>query len=317
MFYIGIDIGGMSIKGGVVTEEGKFIVKDFITTEPRADEEVIIKDIADLIKRLIAKAGLTEQSIEGIGLGIPGTVFGDEGRVRYAPNINLVNTPLVAKLSKYFKFNIPIRISNDANCAALGEALFGGGKGKTDVLMCTLGTGVGVGIMINGKLFEGIDSAGAEGGHMVIRTGGEKCGCGRKGCWEAYASATALIRQTNAAIKKFPDSLLAEIARKEGTVNGKTAFTAAEQGCGAAKSVIRKYLVYVGDGMVNLVNIFRPQVFIVGGGISKEGDNIIKPLQKYVNKFGYAPKYSPKVKVVPATLFNDAGILGAAALLMN
>lgn len=317
MYYIGIDIGGMSIKGGVVTENGEMPVKECITTEPRADEDVIIKDIANLIKGLIEKAGLTEQDISGIGLGIPGTVFGDEGRVRFAPNINFVNTPLVAKLSKYFKFHIPIRISNDANCAALGEALFGGGKGKTDVLMVTLGTGVGVGIMINGKLFEGIDSAGAEGGHMVIRTGGEKCGCGRKGCWEAYASASALIRQTAAAIKKFPDSILAEVAAEQGAVNGKTAFIAAERGCKTAKSVIRKYLVYVGDGMVNLVNIFRPQIFIVGGGISKEGDKIIKPLQKYVNKYSYAPKYSPKVKVVPATLFNDAGILGAAALLMN
>jgi glucokinase len=317
MNYIGIDIGGMSIKGGIITEKGEWVAKEVVTTDPRADEDIIIEVLANLCKSLIKKAGLTEQDICGIGLGIPGTVFADEGRVRFAPNINLVNTPLVAKLSKHFKFQVPIKISNDANCATLGEALFGGGKGKTDVLMVTLGTGVGTGFIIDGNLFEGINSAGAEGGHMVIRTSGEKCSCGRKGCWEAYASATALIRQTNAAIKKNPESILAKVAIKQGEVNGKTAFFAAEQGCKVAKSVLRKYLNYVGEGMVNLINIFRPQVFIVGGGISREGDNIIKPLQSYVNRHSYAPKYSPKVKVVPATLFNDAGILGAAALLMK
>lgn len=312
MNYIGIDIGGMSIKGGIVSSAGEILKKEVVTTNPWADDDVIVGDIASLIKSLIGDGA---ESVKGIGLGIPGTVDGKKGRVSVTPNINLTGTCLVKKLHAYFP-DVPIKISNDANCAALGEALFGSEK-LDDAVLVTLGTGVGTGIILDGKLFEGNGGAGAEGGHMVIKTGGEKCGCGRRGCWEAYASASALIRQTRMAADKNPDSILAKIVKEDGEVNGKTVFKAQSEGCPVAQKVIKKYLVYVGDGIVNLVNIFRPKAVIVGGGISKEGERIIKPLQAYVNRKAYAPKFSPKVKVMPATLFNDAGIIGAAALVMD
>ena len=317
MYYIGIDIGGMSIKGGLVTENGELVLKQSIVTRPTANEDVIIDDIHKLICSLLENKGLHEYQLSGVGIGVPGTVDGENGRVRFTPNINFKNTPLVEKLSARFQYKFPIRISNDANCAALGEAVWGGGGGVSDSITVTLGTGVGTGFYISGKLFEGVGGAGTEGGHIVIKTGGEKCGCGRRGCWEAYAAAPALIRQVEAAIAKNPDSVLAEIAKEETGVTGKTVFEAVEKGCPVAAKVLKKYVSYVGDGLVNLVNIFRPKVIIMGGGVSMAGDALIKPLQRYVSLHSFASKYSPKTKIVQAKLGNDAGIMGAATLTMN
>ncbi len=317
MYYIGIDIGGMSIKGGLVDENGKLLLKQSIITRPTESEDVIIDDIHKLISSLLENGGLHEYQLSGVGIGVPGTVDGEKGNVRFAPNINFKGTPLVAKLSARFQYKFPIRISNDANCAALGEAVWGGGNGVSDSITVTLGTGVGTGFYVGGKLFEGVGGAGTEGGHTVIKCGGEKCGCGRRGCWEAYASASALIRQVEAAIAKNPDSVLAKTAAEEGDVSGKTVFDAVKKDCPVAKRVLKKYVSYVGDGLVNLVNVFRPKVIIMGGGVSMAGDPLLKPLQRYVTQHSFATKYSPKTKITAATLGNDAGILGAATLTMN
>ncbi len=314
MFYIGIDIGGMSIKGGLVNEKGEILFKHTLVTEPKKPSEEIVRDIASVVERVIEGSGVKRDEIAGVGVGCPGSVHDEAGIVRYCCNINLVGTPLRDMLASITGIGA-VKISNDANCAALAETMFGAGEGAKNTVMVTLGTGVGTGIVVEGKLLVGNKSAGAEGGHITINFSGPECGCKKRGHFEAYASATALMGQTRAACEKHPESLLAEIAKDDG-ISGKTVFIAAKRGDKVAKAVINRYIKYVGIGLVNFANIFFPEVIIIGGGISNEGDAVIKPLRRYVQKNVYGAQYNPEIKVVAATLKNDAGIIGAAALLM-
>lgn len=312
MNCIGIDIGGMTIKGGVVDDLGNILLRKTITTSPEKQDTLIVDDIAALINDL---KNDFDGEIDGVGIGSPGSIYDEKGVVRYSCNINFRNTPMVTLLQKSTGIS-NVKISNDANCAALGETYFGAGKGAKNSVMITLGTGVGTGIVVDGRLLTGNKSAGAEGGHIVIRIGGEKCSCGQKGCYEAYASATALMRQIQDACAKHPESMLAQEVAKHG-VDGKVVFDCAKADDKVANSVVKRYIKYVGIGLVNYANIFAPEVIIVGGGVSNQGDNIIKPLQRYVSRNFYGSQYNPKVKVVAATLRNDAGIIGAAALCLK
>lgn len=314
MKFVGVDIGGMSVKAGIVDENGNILQKKVAKCNPTEHESAIIASIAELILSLLAEAGVDKQEIEGIGIGCPGSIYDEKGVVRYSCNINFRNAPLAKAVGDIVGIK-NVKVSNDANCAALGETLFGAGNGAKNSVMVTLGTGVGTGIVVDGKLLTGNRSAGAEGGHMQIDIGGAMCGCAKRGHYEAYASATALMEQTATAIKKYPDSLLAAMA-KDRAVDGRLAFDAARQGCKIANNVVKRYIKYVGMGLVNFANIFYPEVIILGGGISNEGDYIVKPLQRYVSRNVYGAKYNPKIKVVAATLKNDAGIAGAAALCM-
>ncbi len=315
MKYIGVDVGGMSIKAGIVDRDGTIIAKDSIPTRAFDASDIIAEDIAGLINGLMGDNGLSVADIGGIGLGIPGSVYDEKGIVRYTCNINFRNFPLVDVLSKSLGIN-NVKISNDANCAALGEMLFGAGRGCRNVVLITVGTGIGTGIIVDGKMLTGNRSAGAEGGHVFIGMGsGRKCGCGKKGHFEAYASATALLRQTEEAAEKHPESLLNDIIRKDG-LDGKTVFSAAKQGDKTAITTLKRYLGYLGAGAVSFANVFYPEIIIIGGGISNEGDAIIKPLDEYVAKNVYGAEYNPPIAVVAAELKNDAGIIGAAALAM-
>ena len=315
MYYIGVDVGGMSIKGGLVSKDGKIVAKYTVPTNVYDKDYSISEDIRKVIEGTMAEGGVTVKHIIGIGIGQPGAVDSVRGVIRYSNNIALENVPVVDELKRYF--DLPIKINNDANCAALGEQVFGAGKGYNDVVFVTLGTGVGGGFIINGKLFEGRECAGAEPGHMVIVADGERCNCGRRGCWEAYASVSALIRQTKAAMEKAPSSLMHEEAAKEGKVSGMTAFVAAKRGDKEAQKVVDTYIRYVGEGLVNLANIFRPDVILLGGAISKEKERLTVPLQKMMDEESFGAKFNPRVEVKIASLQNDAGILGAAALLLD
>ena len=319
MYLIGIDVGGMSIKGGIVdSDNGKILVQHAIPTTAKYTKEYSIsEDIAKVIDYILNEANMKIDDIVGIGIGQPGSIDSERGVIRYSNNIALENVPVVDELHK--KYNLPIYISNDANCAALGEFVFGAGRGYKDIVFITLGTGVGSGIIIDGKLFEGRSGAGAEAGHMVIKTDGEPCNCGRKGCWETYASATALIRQTKAALElpENKDSLMHEIAAEEGKVSGKTAFVAAKKGDKGGQAVVDQYIKYISEGLINMANIFRPDAILIGGGISKEKDYLTKPLQEYMDNTSYGGKFNPRVIVKTASLQNDAGILGAAALVLK
>ncbi|MDD4839638.1 MAG: ROK family protein [Clostridia bacterium] len=315
MNYIGIDIGGMSAKAGIVDENGNILFKRFVETNSEITSDEFEALMAKLVLGLIGDAKLTLADIVGVGLGFPGSIYGEKGIVRYCCNLNLKKVPFADELKKLLGEKIEVKIGNDANLATLAETKFGAAKGAKNTILFTLGTGVGSGFVSDGKLVTGNLSAGAEGGHTVLRIGGVKCGCGRRGCFEAYASATALLRQTKESAEKNPQSLLAQMIVESG-LNGKTVFDAAKAGDKTANAVVKKYIKYVGEGVTNFVNIFFPEVVIIGGGVSNQGDYLIKPLQKFVSSHLYGKQYNPKVKVVRAALGNDAGIIGAAALFM-
>lgn len=313
--YIGVDVGGMSIKAAVVTEDGQMLSKYSCPTQTDKPYTVMTENIYNLCLNILTDADLKKEDIQGVGIGCPGTIWREKGIITFANNLDFYNVPLVKEFKKYW--NINIQIENDANCAALGENKFGSGKGYKDCVFITLGTGVGTGFIVDGKLFTGRRGAGAEAGHMVIRIDGEKCTCGRRGCWEAYASASALIRETQKAMQKNPDTIMHKIAQEHGKVSGRTAFEASKQNDPEGKRIVKRYVKYIACGVVNLINIFRPEVVIIGGGVSNEGQYFIDMIQRYVNRYHYGKKLNPKAKVVRASLLNDAGILGAASLVME
>ena len=313
--YMGIDIGGTNTKGGIIDENGTIINSLSIKTLASNGADFVIDNIVNnLCNKLLQDAKLSLKDIEGIGLGIPGIVNSKTGIVTFNGNLSWKEVNVVKMMKK--KLNTNICITNDANAAALGEAKFGASKEYDDSILVTLGTGVGGGIIINGKLFEGNEGAGAEIGHMVVKVDGDYCTCGRYGCFESYSSATGLIRQTKAAMEANKDSLMWKLAGDSlDNVSGKTAFEC-QKSDKAADEVVQNYIKYLGEGLANLASIFRPQVIILGGGISKEGDNLIIPLQKYFDKHIFGGKLGPQVLIKHASLSNNAGFIGAAALLL-
>lgn len=312
MFSIGIDLGGTNIVASVVNGEYKIIgTGKTPTNTPRSADE-IFDDIAKVCREAMEKAGVTIEDISSVGMGTPGTV-NDNGVIEFANNLGFNNVP-AKEMIKARLGDIPVFVANDANCAALGEAYAGCGHGSQNFVAVTLGTGVGSGIIVDGKLVTGVNAAGGECGHMVINVDGEECTCGRKGCWEAYASATALIRQTKAAMKEYPDSVMHEIAEKEGKVSGRTAFDAMRKGDIAGIKVVNNYIKYVACGLINIVNALQPEIICIGGGICNEGDTLMKPLNRYVQAERYSIHSKIQTKILRAELGNDAGIIGAAIL---
>lgn len=309
--YIGVDLGGTGIKVGLVDNSGNIIHKDSCPTQAMEDYKIIVKDMANLIKKVLKDTDTDISSLKAIGIGCPGSIDDKNGIVMYANNLNLHNAPLADELKKYF--DVPVFVGNDANCAALGEFFALGDENITDIVAITLGTGVGGGIIINKKIFTGTNGIAGELGHTVIKVGGEKCTCGRNGCWEAYASATALIRDTERAAKNNPDSYLAKlVAENGGKATGRIPFAALEMGDKTAKEVIDSYVVSVAEGIVNIINTFQPHAIVIGGGVSNAGDALLKPVREYVEKNSYGGILGTKISI--AKLGNDAGIIGAAFL---
>lgn len=311
--YIGIDLGGTNIAAGVVDENGKILAQDSTPTLPERGYKAIVKDMVTLSEKITGEAGISMKDIKAIGIGSPGSIDYKTGSVAYANNLGFDNTPIREEFNKYY--DIPVVLENDANAAAYGEYIINGDN--SDVFLAvTLGTGVGGGIIINNNIFRGSNGAGGEIGHTTLVHNGAPCSCGKKGCWEAYASVTALINQTRVAIEKHPESLMKALAEESGHVSGRTAFDAAKKGDKAAQEVVDKYIEYVADGLVSMVNIFQPDKVVVSGGISKEGDYLLNPVREYVKKYDYN-KLFKRTEIQTATLFNDAGIIGAAFAAKN
>ncbi len=314
-YYAGLDLGGTFVKGGIVDEEGKILVKDKIPTGRERPYTEIAADMARLVKDLAARAGLAEGQLAGVGIGSPGLIDAENGVIVYSNNIRWENVPLCGAVRE--QLGVPVCITNDANAAALGEHFCGAGKKFGSMVFITLGTGVGGGIILDGKLFEGNRSAGAEIGHMVIERGGWQCTCGRRGCFEAYASATGLIRRTRESMEAHKESAMWKIAGSLEGVDGRTAFDGMRAGDAAAKQVVEEYISCLAEGVTNLVNIFRPEAVVLGGGVCAEGETLLAPLRAAVEPhlFGGA-EYAP-VAIVAASLGNDAGLCGAARLAMQ
>lgn len=308
MYYAGIDLGGTNIAAGIVDENGKIIESMSVPTGAERDFRDIVFDMAELVKKLCEKLQISTDEIKAVGIGCPGSIDSERGICEYSNNLNMCHADVVGEFKKVL--DLPVYLENDANAAAFGEYQINA-KGSKSFVFVTLGTGVGGGVIINGEIFRGFNGVGAEPGHSVINVGGEQCTCGRLGCWEAYASVTALIRQTKEAMEKHHQSLMHKFAQKEGKVSGRTSFLAAKEGDKYADAVVRKYFEYVAEGITNLVNIFQPEKVVIGGSISKECDYLLIPVREYVKKNDYN-RYMPKTKIEIATLFGDAGIIGAA-----
>ena len=310
MYYIGIDVGGTNLKAGLVDESGAILVTERTPLGAFTGPEAFAGTLADLAKAVLHTAGKEKEEIAYVGMGIPGAVAG--GEILYTCNIPMKDVPLSGLFRRHL--DLPVLLENDANCAAVGEWVCGAGRGTKDFAVITLGTGVGGGFVLNGKLYSGGGMVG-EVGHMVVEKDGVKCNCGRRGCWETYASATGLIRMTKETMDDHPESLLHKIAAENGGVEGRTAFQAAEAGDETAKAVCRTYVEYLAAGVTNLVNILQPEVLAVGGGVAAASDELLmNPLREIVNGECY-PRHAGKLpRIVRAELGNDAGIIGAALL---
>ena len=318
MYTIGVDLGGTNIAIGLCDESLNIIDKGSIPTLADRDGDLIVRDMANLAGELIKKNGLSLDDIASVGIATPGIANTETGVVEYANNLPFRNFPIAEIFRKYLSVK-KVLIANDANAAALGEALAGAAKGTKNSVMITLGTGVGGGVIIDGKIFAGgVNCAGAELGHIVIAAGGRQCSCGRRGCWEAYSSATGLTnmtkeKMTELKLKSIP-SLLFEEAEKEGKTSARTSFNAMKRGDKYGALIVDEYISYLAEGISNIINIFQPEVLTIGGGVCNEGEYLTKPLIEIVEREQYTRSNSKQTKIVTAALGNDAGIIGAAGL---
>ncbi|MCR5615725.1 MAG: ROK family protein [Saccharofermentans sp.] len=310
--YVGIDLGGTNIKAGVVTDEGKLLNKVTVKTNADRPMEDIINDMGKLAADAIKDAGLEVKDIEAIGIGSPGTPDNDEGLLVYSNNLPFVMAPMRKLIREVI--DLPVYIDNDANCAAMAEAVAGAAKGAKDSVTITLGTGVGAGVIVEGKIYSGFNQAGSEFGHTVLVSGGIDCPCGRKGCFEQYASASALARMTREAAEKNPDSLLNKVYEQQGEWNAQIAFIAMKDGDETAKEVVDTYTSYLADGLANAINAFMPEVLVVGGGVCNEGDPLLIPMREKTMSRPYFGPGVKKTRIELAQMGNDAGIVGAAMM---
>lgn len=295
---IGIDIGGTDTKIGLVDVHQKLIDAVCIPTEAEKPVKEVIQKVGERALELLEKNGIPMDQCVGAGIGVPGTVDRKAGVVRYSNNIRWEEVRLADEIGKYLP--IPVEIANNADCAALGEAVAGAGKECSDVVMLTLGTGVGGGIILDGEIYEGRGMGGSELGHMVIVENGEPCTCGRRGCLEAYVSITALKREAYRAAGKEMDQ--------------EEIFALAEQGDPEMKKVVDTYIRRLGLGIVNIVNIFRPQLVLLGGHIPKQGEALLSPLRRIVEEECFGRDKGDVPEIEEAILGREAGMIGAAGL---
>jgi glucokinase len=313
MYYLGIDLGGTNIAIGLVNEEGEIVERGNAPTGRERSATMILKDMAELAQEVAAKAGVGLDQISSIGVGSPGAPDVENGVIIYNNNLGFRNVPVRAELQKYLP--LPVYVDNDANCAALAEGLLGAAGGVRHSVTVTLGTGIGGGVIIDHNIYSGFNNAGSELGHMVIAAGGKLCTCSRKGCWEAYASARGLVEMAQEAAAKAPESLLYTMVNGDlSKISAKTHFDAAKQGDAVAAEVVDTYLDYLAVGVGNIINIFQPEVIVIGGGVSKEGENLLVPLKEKVARECYGQAGVPTAELRLALLGNDAGIVGAALL---
>lgn len=314
MYYIGIDLGGTNVAAGVVNEKGDFLGQASVPY-PRGAQDIdnaVAGAIADAARAACEKAGVAVSDCKSLGVASAGSIDPVNGVVLHAWNLGLHGTPLARLVSD--RLGLPALLENDANAAALGEFVAGAGKGTRNMVAVTLGTGVGSGAVLDGKLFTGFNYAGMEGGHMVIRRDGRQCTCGRKGCWEAYASATGLILSTKTAMAHHPESLLWQLAPTEQEVNGKTPFDAAQAGDHIAQEVVDEYIRDLACGITNLINLFQPEVLSIAGGVSKQGEALLAPVRAILDQeeFTRDNPTARRCRITTAQLGSEAGTIGAA-----
>ncbi len=312
MYRIGIDLGGTNIAAGLVDAQLKIVDKCSVKTNVPRSVESMVADMVQMAETLLKRNHLTWQDAASVGAGVPCTANQENGHMEDANNLGFEDVPFLSLLAE--KIPVSVFFDNDANAAAWGEYL-GGGYQEDSFIMVTLGTGIGGGIILNGKLWAGINGAAAEFGHMTIDYAGVPCNCGRRGCFEAMASATALIRQEQEQMKEHPESLLWQLCSGDlSQVEAKTVFDGAAAGDETALKLLDTYTTYLAEGITDIINIFQPAVVCVGGGVSRAGDALLLPLREKSSRRIYSRNAERNTRIELAKLDNDAGILGAALL---
>lgn len=315
-YYIGVDVGGTNIACGVVDENGKILARAKVKTRgggaSPAPYHAVLESIKIAVREACENAGISTDKAASIGIGCPGLCNCDSGVVECSGNLGFVNVPLKADIEE--EFGLPVYLENDANAAAFGEFTAGAAKGAKSAVVITLGTGVGAGIIIDGKIYRGANFAGGEIGHTVIVVDGEPCNCGRRGCFEAYSSATGLVRMTTEAMEQNPSSLIPQIIEEDGKISGRTAFKAMRRGDAVGKAVTERYIKYLSCGVANVINTFQPDILCIGGGVCNEGEALINPLKAAVAEQIFSKNSAKNTEIVICSLGNEAGIIGAAML---
>lgn len=315
-YYIGVDVGGTNIACGVVDENGKILARSKVKTRgggaSPAPYEAVLESIKIAVREACENAGISTDKVNSIGIGCPGLCNSESGVVEYSNNLGFVNVPLKADVEA--EFGLPVFLENDANAAAFGEFTAGAAKGAKSAVVITLGTGVGAGIVLDGRIYRGANFSGGEIGHTVIVVDGAPCTCGRRGCFEAYSSATALVRMTAEASEQHPESLMTKIIREDGKVSARTAYKAMKEGDPVGRAVTEQYIKYLSCGIANVINTFQPDVLCIGGGVCNEGDTLLTPLKSAVAEQIYSKNSAKNTDIVICSLGNDAGMIGAAML---
>lgn len=310
-YAIGVDLGGTNIAVGLVDENWNIVDKANLPTRAPRPAEEIVRDMASLAATLAERNRVLPV---GIGIGSPGII--SDGIVRSAVNLEFTDVPLCDMMERVT--GLRCVLGNDANAAALGENVAGAGRGADSFVMVTLGTGVGGGIVEHGQILDGFNGAGGEIGHFQLYPRGNRmCACGKRGCFEAYCSASALIRDTAEAMRAHPDSAIARLCGgDEANINGKTAFDAMREGDAVGQALVDTFIQDLGLGLSNIVTLFQPQILAIGGGISREGETLLAPLREIVYANSYYDSTTPRTSLIAAKLGSAAGIVGAAALVM-
>lgn len=319
MYDIGIDVGGTNIAAGIVDENMRIVAGGSIKTDCAADTGQLAEQVAALAEALLAESGISADEVQSVGVGVPGTANLDTGRMEYANNLPGCSGDLCGALKE--RLGMKICFDNDANAAAWGEFLAcraNSERPPESFLMITLGTGVGGGIILDGKIWRGVNFAAGELGHMTICRDGIECSCGRRGCLEAYASAGALIGQARSHMEQARESALWKLCGGDPILlDGRMVCEAARAGDETAQAAIKEYIGYLGEGLVNIINIFQPEVICIGGGVGNSPDILLPPLREYVKDRVYSRDSEKNTLLEPAVLGNDAGIIGAALLRMS
>lgn len=312
MYRIGIDLGGTNIVAGLVNDRLQIIDKCSVKTMVPRPVEAIIDDMVQLVNELLLRNQLSYSDLCSVGVGVPCTANQHNGHMEDANNLGFEDVPFLGALQE--KLPVPVLFENDANVAAWGE-YFAGRYDRDSFIMVTIGTGIGGGIILGGRLWAGINGAAAEFGHMTIRHDGIPCNCGRRGCFEAMASANALIAQAKESMRSNPDSLLWDVCCGDiSRIEAKSVFDCAAQCDVTSVELLDRYTTYLSEGITNLINIFQPAVLCIGGGVSRAGEQLLKPLQDKVSSMVYSKNARLNTEIVLAALDNDAGVLGAALL---
>ena len=312
MYYVGIDLGGTGIKAGIVDEQGNIIHKDSCPTGAERGYGAVIQDMANLAISVVEKSGHRMNEIKAIGIGLPGVMDPRSGRMPFCTNLGWHDVPLIQEMAKYT--DRPVYVDNDATVAGLAESVAGVSAGCANSLFITLGTGVGGGVIIGGKVFSGSHGVASEIGHMVVVADGEMCTCGMRGCWERYASATALIREGRKLCAENPDTALAKAVDGDlKAITAKHVIDLATQGDPDCAALFDRYVYFLCLGLRNMVSLYDPEVIALGGGVSHAGEFLLNAVRAKLPSMVFY-KDMPFARVELAKLTNDAGIIGAAML---